>query len=235
MSDITERLRNWVKLHSWRDDIKHSLALLRDAADHIEALEVKMSRLDTEIERLRRERNEARVAEMVAKDHPCEVPDLRAEIERLTQERNHFPAVAKLYDALREPCISRVIATGTGDHPRLSCVYLRDGKKIVICREPDTKGAVWMEVRQQDVLSPQSTNHERDAISAPKAAALTPYELHRDGGSWLGAARRYLKCNVRGGDTCIWSSGEPLTLTVIQIEDLAAHAVIADREDGGNR
>jgi hypothetical protein len=59
MSDITERLRNWVKLHSWRDDIKHSLALLRDAADHIEALEVKMSRLDTEIERLRRERNEA--------------------------------------------------------------------------------------------------------------------------------------------------------------------------------
>lgn len=54
------------------------------------------------------------------------------------------------------------------------------------------------------------------------------YELLKSGGSWLGAARSYLKCNVLGGDTCTWRSDDVLEMAVRQIEELAAHAVAAD-------
>lgn len=57
---------------------------------------------------------------------------------------------------------------------------------------------------------------------------INPHELLGKGGSWLGAARRYLQWNVRGGDTCTWGSGDVLEMTVKQIEELAAHAVAAD-------
>ncbi len=55
------------------------------------------------------------------------------------------------------------------------------------------------------------------------------FSILREGGPWLGAARSYLKQHVRGGETCIWSSEERLSLSVRQIEELAAAAVAADR------
>jgi hypothetical protein len=51
----------------------------------------------------------------------------------------------------------------------------------------------------------------------------------RQGGPWLRAVRKYLQQNVRGGDRCTWGSDELLTLSVSQIEELAAKAVVADR------
>ena len=48
------------------------------------------------------------------------------------------------------------------------------------------------------------------------------HELAEKGGKWLGAAREYLQWHVRGGDSCIWGSNEPLTLTVSQIEEMAS-------------
>lgn len=60
---------------------------------------------------------------------------------------------------------------------------------------------------------------------------LTRYDLLEEGGEWLGAARNYLKSHIRGGDTCIWSSADFLSMAVFQIEELAASAVLADRKE----
>ncbi len=57
-----------------------------------------------------------------------------------------------------------------------------------------------------------------------------PEQVMREGGEWLGEVRRYLQRHVRGGETCIWGSGQPLTLSVLQIEEIAAYAVWKDRQ-----
>lgn len=58
-------------------------------------------------------------------------------------------------------------------------------------------------------------------------------ELNRRGGAYLGAARGWLKCNVKNGDKVRWSSEEPITMTVRQFEEaaaeIAAAAINADR------
>jgi len=57
-----------------------------------------------------------------------------------------------------------------------------------------------------------------------------PYDLWREGGDWIGAARSYLKCHTRGGDTCTWGSDtDHLTMSVRDLELFAATAVHADR------
>jgi len=59
----------------------------------------------------------------------------------------------------------------------------------------------------------------------------TPYDLLKQGGSWLGALRERIKW-IPGGDRVTWSSHEDrLTLSIHQIEELAAHAVSADRRE----
>lgn len=56
-----------------------------------------------------------------------------------------------------------------------------------------------------------------------------PVDVVREGGWWLGAARNYIKRSVPHGEHVTWGSGEPLAVTVRQVEEIAAEAVAADR------
>lgn len=62
------------------------------------------------------------------------------------------------------------------------------------------------------------------------------YDLHKQGGNHLAAAREYLQCNIRGGDSCTWGSNQILHMTVAQIEEMASEiAAAAINEDRKNR
>jgi hypothetical protein len=50
-----------------------------------------------------------------------------------------------------------------------------------------------------------------------------PGELLGSGGKWLAMARTWIQWNVPRGDDLTWGSEQRVTLTVRQIEDLAAH------------
>ncbi len=56
--------------------------------------------------------------------------------------------------------------------------------------------------------------------------SLWASELMRTGGPWLGAARSRLQHHP-GGDRVTWGSADKMTLTVAQIEEVAAHAAAA--------
>ncbi len=51
----------------------------------------------------------------------------------------------------------------------------------------------------------------------------------RRGGAWLGAARNWMQCKKRNGETVTWRSAEVLKpeMTVKDAEDIARTAVIA--------
>jgi hypothetical protein len=60
----------------------------------------------------------------------------------------------------------------------------------------------------------------------------TKEELQQKGGSWLGAARSWIKWNVVRGDSVQWGSDDPvLGLTVRKLEDLAAEVAAAALND----
>jgi hypothetical protein len=47
------------------------------------------------------------------------------------------------------------------------------------------------------------------------------------GGEWLGAARRWLQSNVKGGDTLCWSSGETVHIPFCKLEEYALKVAVA--------
>jgi hypothetical protein len=55
----------------------------------------------------------------------------------------------------------------------------------------------------------------------------------KKGGKWLGETRNWLQWNTKNGDSVTWNSDDEIRppLTVRQVEDLAAHAVAADRTE----
>jgi hypothetical protein len=59
--------------------------------------------------------------------------------------------------------------------------------------------------------------------------AIDYFDLLKQGGEWLGAARRWLQWNTHNGDRVTWGSEEVLhpPLTVRQVEELAAHVAAA--------
>lgn len=60
-------------------------------------------------------------------------------------------------------------------------------------------------------------------------------EIERLGGPWLAAARGYVQRKARNGNSVTWGSGEAVTLSMRQLEEMCAHAVAADRlEDGAS-
>jgi hypothetical protein len=62
-----------------------------------------------------------------------------------------------------------------------------------------------------------------------------PQELLNEGGEWIGAARTYLQKNIPFGDRVGWGSKTHLSVTVEQLEEIAAVAVCADRKDAPQR
>lgn len=85
-----------------------------------------------------------------------------------------------------------------------SCYVIRDGKGIS--------------------CSPTSSPETASGSEQPTAA-----ELLRQGGEWLGAARKWLQWNTRNGDQVTWGSGDLIEpqLSVRQIEDLASEVAAA--------
>jgi hypothetical protein len=59
------------------------------------------------------------------------------------------------------------------------------------------------------------------------------YDLLKAGGAWLGAARSWMQRNKRNGSDVIWASDDVLIphMTVRNCEEMAAFAVLADRND----
>lgn len=76
-------------------------------------------------------------------------------------------------------------------------------------------------------------------MTTPKATAAHPlgeaacsarervwaHDLKRQGGKWLGEARNWMQWNKHNGETVTWGSNQELrpTMTVAEVEDLAAH------------
>lgn len=48
------------------------------------------------------------------------------------------------------------------------------------------------------------------------------HDLISEGGSWLAEAREYLLQHAPNGDHLIWGSHQPITLSIREIEELAA-------------
>jgi len=57
--------------------------------------------------------------------------------------------------------------------------------------------------------------------------SITIYEELKQGGEWLGTARRWMQSNVRNGDALTWGSAEPVTLPFCKLEELAMQAAVA--------
>ena len=57
--------------------------------------------------------------------------------------------------------------------------------------------------------------------------SIAIYEELKQGGEWLGAARRWMQSNVRNGDTLTWCSAEQVTLPFYKLEELAMRAAVA--------
>jgi hypothetical protein len=59
--------------------------------------------------------------------------------------------------------------------------------------------------------------------------AIDYFDLLKQGGEWLGAARRWLQWNTNNVDRVTWGSEDVLQppFTVRQVEELAAHAAAA--------
>lgn len=51
------------------------------------------------------------------------------------------------------------------------------------------------------------------------------------GGPWLGAVRQYLQWHVPNGDIVTWSSSDKVTMTTMQVEELAAKVAAAVMND----
>lgn len=63
------------------------------------------------------------------------------------------------------------------------------------------------------------------------------FEVLNEGGAWLGALRSRIQSKFINGDSVTWGSNELLRpqVTVRDLEELAAAAVAADRNDAENR
>ena len=66
-----------------------------------------------------------------------------------------------------------------------------------------------------------------------EAVFQVPCAVQREGGPWLAAVRNRIQTMFRNGETVAWGSGEVPDPhpTVRQMEELAAHAVAADRNE----
>lgn len=64
------------------------------------------------------------------------------------------------------------------------------------------------------------------------ADRVTPFELQKAGGSWLGQARSFLQRRAIHGDHLIWgSAAEVKGLCVLDIEEMAAEIAAAAIND----
>lgn len=88
---------------------------------------------------------------------------------------------------------------------------------------PDCKGEA------HDAADPVTSPTKTD----PRDEMTMPCDLLREGGPWLGAARRWLKRRGGNGERVIWGSDEEVLphMTVRDVEEVASEAVHADRRD----
>jgi len=67
--------------------------------------------------------------------------------------------------------------------------------------------------------------------------SIAIYEELKQGGEWLGTARRWMQSNVQRGDTLPWGSSETVHIPFCKLEEMAlrvaAAAVAADRAKQG--
>jgi hypothetical protein len=56
---------------------------------------------------------------------------------------------------------------------------------------------------------------------------ISGYNLMKKGGKWLGAARSWIQWNIPRGDSVTWGSDETVTVSIRQLEELAADVAAA--------
>lgn len=71
------------------------------------------------------------------------------------------------------------------------------------------------------------TMEDRQNLKLP-----TSIELMQKGGNWLGALRRWIQWNIRGGDQVTWGSNTVLPITAKTIEEAASQVAEAAMREG---
>jgi endonuclease/exonuclease/phosphatase family metal-dependent hydrolase len=66
----------------------------------------------------------------------------------------------------------------------------------------------------------------------PSEDRIDVFQLRKQGGAWLGAARHWVQWNVAGGDQITWSSNTPLrSVTMREVEELASEVAAAEMNE----
>lgn len=82
-------------------------------------------------------------------------------------------------------------------------------------------------------LVERAVKQAQEELKIEDVKSLTPREMIKRGGKWLGAARTWMQWNRNNGDTVGWGSHEPLrpAMTAHDMEEYAAEVAIAAMQE----